>query len=82
MNTELPFTVTADNKLTWKRGTISPVLTFDPPQSGISTIRALKNAIECLRIYAEPGDSHSAEDYIQAAIDDLTLMLERAEGKK
>lgn len=49
------------------------VLTFKPPQSSISTYRALKNARELIE-KLEPENPSDA-DRIQVALDDLELMM-------
>jgi len=53
---------------------IPSVLTFDEPQAGISTERAIKNVIQILEQQVVVTNE-AEEDRLQVAIDDMKLML-------
>jgi hypothetical protein len=59
-----------------KQNYLPSVLTFAPEtgQNSLSMVRALKNAIKVIE-ESYPTDNPPAEDRVNAALDDLTLML-------
>jgi hypothetical protein len=52
---------------------IPAILTFKGKQTSISSIRAIKHALDMLDKYAPEGET---PDDLQTAIDDLELMLQ------